>query len=754
MKTTKLLFTLLALLGMTQAAAQEYEYVPFVREGVKWVYRIYNDGGFYPTDPSVPEGRTYMKLEFKGDTTINGKIYKAMHKYHGDTINREHDTIPIYMREENKVVYGIVPDGRCYADCPIGIWEDHALFEKMFSGEEFILYDFNDPITFCKTRLKTDSLLYTDVISIGKNKAKRYVFNYIGDFSIVEGIGYSGYSSYTLFLWWTPEITMKMKLPNRESYQEAIFSLSYVVEDGEIIYTPSGNQPTPDPEPSDYEYVPFVREGVKWTYAIDDYRFFADYETIPARGDNTVYRTLELRGDTIIDGKTYKAMHKCVDDEYSEPSDVIVLYLREEDKMVYGIVPDNVLYDDATLINGINEQVRQAIALGNEFLLYDFQDPFTYWDNLVNYELHMDTIEVGGHCVKRVFDGRHQEGDDFQVIEGIGAMGMNSYPLCFIMPVGGDIHGTEYYSLVKVEEDGAVIYPHPGYAEDRYMPLIREGVKWIYEKVTIQGGDTICQYYTYEFKGNHPEKTDYDCVCKALYRYDGQQHDLDVENDTIVAGMMENEAIIKSYFNEPMKQVVRQDRNMINLGTEQQYTLYLMGTNYGWLGCYYYYVMNQKESFLNDATFVKTDPIMIDGYQCSRLAYLDEQGDTVAYVVEGIGFDSRDMGDLLTPFTRKPDPNADYQEWCGLSHVIKDGKIIYKGMCYHPIEIPGDVNGDGEITVADANSVIDVVIMGGNASHPRIPIDEDGNYIGDVNGDGEVTIADVNAIIDMILNNN
>jgi hypothetical protein len=40
------------------------------------------------------------------------------------------------------------------------------------------------------------------------------------------------------------------------------------------------------------------------------------------------------------------------------------------------------------------------------------------------------------------------------------------------------------------------------------------------------------------------------------------------------------------------------------------------------------------------------------------------------------------MGDLLTPFTRKPDPNADYQEWCGLSHVVKDGKIIYKGMRY------------------------------------------------------------------------
>jgi hypothetical protein len=67
---------------------------------------------------------------------------------------------------------------------------------------------------------------------------------------------------------------------------------------------------------------------------------------------------------------------------------------------------------------------------------------------------------------------------------------------------------------------------------------------------------------------------------------------------------------------------------------------------------------------------------------CHRWAYVDEQGEPLAYVVEGIGFDSRDMGDLLTPFTRRPDPDADYQEWCGLSHVVKDGQIIYKGMRY------------------------------------------------------------------------
>ena len=53
----------------------------------------------------------------------------------------------------------------------------------------------------------------------------------------------------------------------------------------------------------------------------------------------------------------------------------------------------------------------------------------------------------------------------------------------------------------------------------------------------------------------------------------------------------------------------------------------------------------------------------------------------------------------------------------------------------------GDVNGDGEVNIADVNAVIDQILSG--------------NYTesGDVNGDGEVNIADVNAIIDTILSN-
>ena len=67
------------------------------------------------------------------------------------------------------------------------------------------------------------------------------------------------------------------------------------------------------------------------------------------------------------------------------------------------------------------------------------------------------------------------------------------------------------------------------------------------------------------------------------------------------------------------------------------------------------------------------------------------------------------------------------------------------------IEIPGDVNGDGEVTVADANSVIHIIINGGGGGHGHAPGDNDGTLLGDINGDGEVNIADVNAIIDLIL---
>jgi len=56
------------------------------------------------------------------------------------------------------------------------------------------------------------------------------------------------------------------------------------------------------------------------------------------------------------------------------------------------------------------------------------------------------------------------------------------------------------------------------------------------------------------------------------------------------------------------------------------------------------------------------------------------------------------------------------------------------------MRIACDVNGDGEVNIADVNAVIDCILMGKS------------EFDGDVNGDGEVNIADVNDIINEILN--
>ena len=55
--------------------------------------------------------------------------------------------------------------------------------------------------------------------------------------------------------------------------------------------------------------------------------------------------------------------------------------------------------------------------------------------------------------------------------------------------------------------------------------------------------------------------------------------------------------------------------------------------------------------------------------------------------------------------------------------------------------IQGDVNGDGEVGIADVNAVLDLILTGAA-----------GDARADVNGDGEVGIADVNAVLDLILN--
>ena len=75
-----------------------------------------------------------------------------------------------------------------------------------------------------------------------------------------------------------------------------------------------------------------------------------------------------------------------------------------------------------------------------------------------------------------------------------------------------------------------------------------------------------------------------------------------------------------------------------------------------------------------------------------------------------------------------------YSIYCG-NNQVPDKIIISRNG-----GLKGDVNGDGEVNIADVNAAINVILGGGGS-----------NSSADVNGDGEINIADINAIINIIL---
>ena len=79
------------------------------------------------------------------------------------------------------------------------------------------------------------------------------------------------------------------------------------------------------------------------------------------------------------------------------------------------------------------------------------------------------------------------------------------------------------------------------------------------------------------------------------------------------------------------------------------------------------------------------------------------------------------------------------------ANYVDDFTLYYTGEEGGPVEfITGDVNGDGEVNVADVNAVLSIVLGS--------PVDDATLRRADVNGDSEINVADINMLIDIILN--
>ena len=102
---------------------------------------------------------------------------------------------------------------------------------------------------------------------------------------------------------------------------------------------------------------------------------------------------------------------------------------------------------------------------------------------------------------------------------------------------------------------------------------------------------------------------------------------------------------------------------------------------------------------------------------------------------EEIKVNGKLMVDGMTYYARS---KSTYLDFDGKSHTTAYGPVI-SFVYSEKAALQGDVNGDGEVNIADVNTLIDMILNGTTGA------------AGDVNNDSEVNIADVNALIAYIL---
>ena len=189
----------------------------------------------------------------------------------------------------------------------------------------------------------------------------------------------------------------------------------------------------------DYEYVPLVREGVKWEYS---YLFFPfswpessplhidfpteedeDFDWMSQFGinDPVVRYTTEFRGDTIIGGIQYSKHHLNF-----LGYDFVTDFMREDNGRVYAIRNadcDFIDYSCPRKPSGVPSENYESLG---EMLVFDFND----MSNVIGADTvdHVEMVNIGGKLRKKtvwtipsiIFDDDEPDGTPIVTIEGIG----------------------------------------------------------------------------------------------------------------------------------------------------------------------------------------------------------------------------------------------------------------------------------------------------------------------------------------------
>ena len=411
-------------------------YTPVAIEGNKWIC------GKVDVNSNGITHTPYCYV-IKGDKDFNGKIYKCCYKL------IDNDTVI----NESKL-HALLRD-----DC-----QEHKTYVVYpGSSTEMTLYDFHNPLNpemlshFGYTGTPTgDVKIEESCYHEGSNShyAKQYLLKLSAiDYNLhyIEGIGFDGSQKCDLFN------APKTDTPEAEHSYVQFYKL--VNADGKVMYTSTASDPTINTS----EYVPLVKEGVRWECEIVR-------RTVPEDFEPTYYFPYDIviSGDSIINGKEYKKCHYLFEGYNSTPCDSTMIALLREDidtKRVYLILSSGYKFPIPYALPDYETPDVVNLAYDKETLLYDFadiSDSNQYWGYLTNYTA-ADTIIDNAN--RKMYLNNNQSEKPFGIMEGIGNMGNKNVTgdLLFPRPMSNNIPSAPARYIDPVflnyyNENGELVY--------------------------------------------------------------------------------------------------------------------------------------------------------------------------------------------------------------------------------------------------------------------------------------------------------
>ena len=658
----KIIFSLLGLLMMTSAsAASQTTFMPVLSEGKSW--EVTTISWDYENFPNSNDTTGYYAVSVCGDTIVNNLTCKKI------------EIVPKGNQKSSKTAVAYEKDGK--------VWNVNS------NGEMVLIFDIG---LHQYDEVDAGYVVKEDYISVNGFNRKRLLIDsgidsYDYCYYVVEGIGISSDK-------WVSNLVV-----GNENEYTIMLSCS---ENGEIVFTKEDFSKQDD-------YVPLVREGVKWVEYYNN-----SIENIES------LTSYQFDGQKEIGGNIYSMLYAANINDATQ-NNRLVAYVREQDKQIYIIPVDSEVY--GCIIS--NEDI-------NEYKIYDFNDitsPYTL-EEIFLTPVSSEQMQLGDNLVNL-----YSIGNTKRIAEGVGCLDNVFYdPWPMAMPDGS------HTSLAWFEDNGEILFKGEDYEAavdylSEYVPLVREGVVWEY--VGCRQYSHQHSLYALEFNGT---TTIDGKVYHKIYRtdYDKQGN---AQEPYFVAYVREENKIVSVYID-----TYEQDEDFYyTYWWDIPKTLYDFSKPM-FLPDEAYIIFGNDGPIDYNTNYYPSSSIEVEVGETTRKGYFIDHGndDESFKTIEGIGVDC-DFGDLLIPYRTF---YTGFNPMASLAAVYENGELVYKGRAYEKAQrlknpVVGDADDDGVVTSADITALYNYLL------------DSDYQYYetSDVDGDGEVTSADVTAVYNILLGN-